>query len=116
QNNPIDFGRDIQPIFAERCYSCHGAEKQKSGFRLDLKDRAMAGGDTGKVIVPGKSRDSLLYRYVAGLHAEIHMPPKGEALGSNQVALLAKWIDTGAVWPGETVGNSNGSLHWSFRP
>ena len=80
QTATIDFTRDIRPIFADRCYSCHGPEKQKSGFRLDLKEPALAGGDSGKVILPGKSRDSLLYRYIAGLHPEIRMPPKGEPL------------------------------------
>src|SRR5437660_4860341 len=99
QTNSVDFTRDIQPIFAERCYSCHGAEKQKSGFRLDVKERAMAGGDTGNDIVPRKSSESLLYRYVAGLHPEIRMPPKGGPLSSRQIELLARWIDSGAIWP-----------------
>src|SRR6185312_14884912 len=41
-----DFNRDIKPILAERCYSCHGAEKHKSGLRLDRKADAMQGGDS----------------------------------------------------------------------
>ena len=59
----------------------------------------MAGGDTGNDIVPRKSSESLLYRYVAGLHPEIRMPPKGEPLSSKQVELVARWIDSGAIWP-----------------
>src|SRR5690606_5857394 len=35
--DPVDFQKDIQPIFAERCYSCHGAEKVRGKLRLDLK-------------------------------------------------------------------------------
>ena len=25
---PVDFARDIQPLFASRCYECHGERKQ----------------------------------------------------------------------------------------
>src|SRR5207253_47148 len=31
----------IQPLLAERCYSCHGADKQKGGYRLDIPERAL---------------------------------------------------------------------------
>ena len=54
---PVDFAKDIQPIFAKSCLSCHGPEKQKSGFRLDTKDRAFKGGDNySPAIKPGDSR------------------------------------------------------------
>jgi hypothetical protein len=45
---PIDFKRDIQPIFEQRCYECHGEKKQKSGLRLDRKAAVFKGGDSGK--------------------------------------------------------------------
>jgi len=51
---PIDFKRDVQPIFAKACLSCHGAERQKSDFRLDRKSDALAGGILGKAIIPNK--------------------------------------------------------------
>src|SRR5690348_13644111 len=54
----VDFVRDVRPILAERCYSCHGPTKHKSGLRLDTKSGAMAGGDNGAAIVAGKSRES----------------------------------------------------------
>lgn len=113
ENRNIDFSRDVQPIFASHCYSCHGPEKQKSGFRLDTKERAMAGGDTGKAILPGKSEQSLLYRYVAGLHPETRMPPKGDPLSSNQVALLRAWIDSGASWLENQAPSAK--THWSLK-
>ena len=37
----VDFARDIQPLLADRCIKCHGAEKQKGGLRLDGKAAAM---------------------------------------------------------------------------
>src|SRR5437762_1809887 len=85
----VDFLRDIQPILAENCYACHGPEKQRSGLRLDRKDAALRGGDSGEVIVPGNSHDSLLFRYVAGLDPDKVMPPQKNGrkpLTTNQVA------------------------------
>src|SRR5439155_14479254 len=95
----IDFARDIEPIFAERCYSCHGPEKQKGGLRLDRKADALKGGDSGKAILPGQSALSLLISNVAGLNPETVMPPKGERLSTDQVARLRSWVDQGANWP-----------------
>ena len=60
-----DFDRDIRPIFAARCLTCHGPEKQKSGLRLDQKAAAFRGGDSGSAIVPGKSGASLLIQRVS---------------------------------------------------
>ena len=34
QSKPIDFDRDVKPIFAKHCVSCHGPDKQKNGMRL----------------------------------------------------------------------------------
>src|SRR2546423_1274046 len=31
----IDYGRRIKPLLTARCYTCHGALKQKSNLRLD---------------------------------------------------------------------------------
>lgn len=44
----IDFAQDIQPLFKKNCFSCHGAEVQEGGLRLDLKKRALDGGDHAK--------------------------------------------------------------------
>src|SRR5687768_7332508 len=35
---PVDFIKDIRPIFEANCYKCHGPDKQKGEFRLDVKD------------------------------------------------------------------------------
>jgi cytochrome c553 len=113
----VDFNRDIRPIFSERCYSCHGAEKQKGGLRLDNKASALGGGDDGDAIKPGNSGKSSLFNYVAGLDPEKIMPPKGERLTSSQIESLRKWIDAGAPWPDETTSASESDRrnHWSFK-
>lgn len=114
----IDFVREIQPIFAARCYDCHGPETQESGLRLDLQRRALTGGDSGAAIVPGKSADSLLLDYVAGTDPDSVMPPDGEPLSAEQVALLRAWIDQGAHWPDSADGDAQNveSDHWAWQP
>jgi hypothetical protein len=53
----VDFRRDIEPLLAERCYKCHGTEKQKGGLRLDNKSDAFKRSDSGDfAIVPGTRR------------------------------------------------------------
>lgn len=118
----IDFRRDIQPIFAAHCYRCHGSDKQKNGLRLDLKQDALRGGDSGPVIVRGHSGKSLLFRNVSGANPDKVMPPReggGEPLTPAQVALLGRWIDAGAPWPDPTaveLAAAGQSQHWAFRP
>ena len=61
----IDFVRDIQPIFEVHCFACHGPEKQKSGFRLDVKSRALQGGDHyGPMVDPNDPNASPLLDWV----------------------------------------------------
>ena len=113
----VDFSRSIQPILVDRCYSCHGPDKQKGGLRLDRQADAMKGGDSGKVIQPGRSDQSLLIRYVAGLDPETVMPPKGDRLTTNQVGLLRGWIEAGADWPEATLTSqpAGTASHWAFQ-
>ena len=110
----VDFVRDIQPLLVERCVKCHGPDKQKADLRLDGKSRAMRGGDSGTVIEPGKSAESRLIHLVAGLEPDTLMPPKGEPLTTNQIAMLRAWIDQGANWP-EDLKKAR-SAHWSLQP
>ena len=96
----VDFVRDVQPIFKKHCYSCHGAEKQKSGLRLDVKAAALHGGtEYAPNIIPGKSKESTLIKYVLGQMEESLMPPKDDKLTPTEIGLLRQWIDEGAVWP-----------------
>ncbi len=113
----IDFVKDVQPIFRAKCDSCHGAKKQESAYRLDHKPSALRGGDIGPAIVPGKSGESPLIRYVAGLDPDLKMPPEGERLTAEQIAILRAWIDQGANWP-ESASielKSKGADHWAFK-
>ena len=114
----VDFVKDVQPIFQASCSSCHGAEKQKSGFRLDVKQVALAGGDLGKGIIPGKSAESPLIHYVAGLDEKMRMPAEGEPLTAEQVGVLRAWIDQGAAWPDSASVQlaDPKKEHWAYQP
>ncbi|MFN0068059.1 MAG: DUF1549 domain-containing protein [Limisphaerales bacterium] len=115
---PVDFAADIRPIFEAKCFSCHGPEKQKSGFRLDVKSAALAGGEHGRAIVPGRSAESPLIHFTARLVADMEMPPKGEPLSAEEIGLLRAWIDQGAIWPDglDTPGVQDRRDHWAFKP
>ncbi len=115
----IDFVREVRPIFDKHCYSCHGADKQKSGLRLDVRQSAMKGGDKhGPDIVPGKSKDSPLIQMIVTEDEDERMPPKGEALSAAEIATLTAWIDQGALWPEgvDLVKLADKRDHWSFKP
>src|SRR5262245_19581290 len=56
----IDYVKDVRPIFERSCYTCHGPEKQKNNFRLDVRAAALKGGDDNVDILPGKSVESPL--------------------------------------------------------
>ena len=121
-NEAPDFTRDIFPLLKKHCVECHGPEKQSGGIRLDRKESAFAGGDSGIAsIIPGKADDSeLLYR-IRSTDKDEQMPPKGERLHESEITLLSEWISDGARWSEIGTGNSSsmplpGSDHWAFQP
>jgi len=122
----VDF-EAVRPLLADRCYKCHGPEKQKGGLRLDSKESALKGGDSNEpAVVPGDSAKSRLIKLVSSKDPDQRMPTKGEPLGAAQIDLLRSWIDGGAVWPNDTnavaatmtelVITEEDRKHWSFRP
>ncbi len=113
----IDFNRDIQPIFEQSCYKCHGSEKPKSDFDLTSRMAALKGGENGVDIVPGDSGKSPLIHYVAGISEEFVMPPEGKApaLTQDQISLLRAWIDQGATFPAEPEPQPSFSVTPSIR-
>jgi hypothetical protein len=114
---PIRFGDSIRPIFVRRCIRCHGADQQKGGLRLDRKDRALRGGTSGKLLVPGKSNESLLIQRVTAEDVDERMPAGADPLPPQEIDLLRRWIDQGAPWPqAEPLSPETASGHWSFQP
>jgi len=105
----IGFNRDIRPILAEHCYSCHGPGKKTAQLRLDQPDAAKKGGKSGLAgIVPGKPDQSELFRRITSHDpSEVMPPPKtNKVIKPEEIAKLRQWIAMGAPFEG----------HWSFEP
>ena len=114
QSTPVDFDRDIRPIFKASCLKCHGAEgKPKGQFRLDLRAAAFRGGVGGKAIVPGKPDESPLYKLLVDPDDDARMPQKAPRLDAVRIALVKRWIEEGAIWPEDKAGND--ATHWSLK-
>ena len=116
--SPVDYAKQIRPIFEKSCQPCHGPGKQKSGYRLDSRSAALLGGEAyHPAIKPGDSRGSPLIHLVAGLLPDSKMPAKGEALSPEQIGLLRAWIDQGAIWPEAGLVEVDPiKSHWAFQP
>jgi hypothetical protein len=101
-NSGVTFAKDIKPMFEQSCFRCHGDEKPKGRLKLNSLEAALKGGESGKVIVPGNSADSMLVHSIALLgDEEYFMPPPGNKAGikpltKEQVGLIRAWIDQGA--------------------
>lgn len=93
------FERQIAPLLANHCLECHDSASREGGLDLSRKTAALAGGDGGKAIVPGKASESLLWEMVES----DEMPAKRPPLSAKEKSLLREWIDGGATWPVEFV-------------
>src|SRR5438552_566028 len=91
----VTYDEHVRPILREHCFSCHSADKQESGLQLDSYQKAMAGGSSGEVVLPGDLASSRLWALVS--HAEEpKMPPKQDKLAAAKLDLISKWIEQGA--------------------
>jgi mono/diheme cytochrome c family protein len=115
---PTDFTHDIQPIFAKSCEGCHGAKLQLGGLRLDARDAALAGGQSGKVIEPGSAEKSNLYTRITGKGEQARMPMGAKPLPPAQLETIRLWLEQGANWPrsASTSVTIPARKHWAFIP
>jgi uncharacterized membrane protein len=111
----IDFIRDVQPVFAQSCYECHGPSKRRGALRLDNKPMTFEGGNSGPAIVIGDSKQSNLIKRVLGEGHEKRMPIGKPPLPDEQIRILKAWIDQGAKWP-DHASNEGGEeeTHWAY--
>ena len=105
----VDFGRQIRPLLAEKCFSCHGldAESRETEMRLDTKDGIYAEVDSGGVaVVPGDAENSVLYARLITEDEGEQMPPVDaeKQMSTEEIELIKRWIDQGAQW----------QQHWSL--
>jgi mono/diheme cytochrome c family protein len=128
--NPLDqFEKVVRPLLEQRCFECHGADKQKGGLRLDQKSAMLGSGDSEEpAVIPGKSAESLVIKRILTNDPDESMPPKGKRLSAEEIAVIKQWIDSGAHWPGSqetepTIAVAKDKLiteadraFWSFQP
>jgi hypothetical protein len=108
----------IRPLFAERCFSCHGGLKQEAGLRLDTVPLMTEGGESGGAIVKGDPDESLLLERVSDQEPESRMPPEGEGepLSAEHLAMLRDWIKAGCPAPPDEKPEADPHDHWAFQP
>lgn len=88
----------VEPVLHEKCYSCHGSNKQKGKLRMDNQELLMKGGKDGVIIKPGKAEESeLIKRLLLPVDDEHHMAPKEKPqLTEKEIDVLKWWIASGA--------------------
>lgn len=96
----VDFQNDILPIFKNNCLACHNQTKAKAELILETPQTILKGGESGPVVVPGKSAESLLLK-AAAHQTDTIMPPRDNKVNASnlkpeELGLLKLWIDQGA--------------------
>ena len=100
KNEHVDFVRSVKPILEASCLECHQHQYEFAGLNLETKERAMKGGRSGPVIVPGAPHQSLLYKVLLlGHDSPVAMPPTPERLDRDYEQIIHDWIQQGAKWP-----------------
>ena len=102
--SPVDYSRDVRPIFAEHCAHCHGPDdaNREADLYLDEPDSLRS------VVAAGSPDESTLYYRVSSPNARLRMPPAShaEALSPDDIAVIRRWIEQGATW----------QPHWAYAP
>ncbi len=106
----VDFQRDVRPILADNCFSCHGPDEstRRARLRLDTREGAFGPRPRGAAVVPGDAGASLLHQRITQADDRLRMPPpalSGKTLSAGQIDVLTRWIEEGASW----------RQHWSFE-
>ena len=109
--DPRFFAAHVLPILEARCLDCHG-EDAGGGLDLSGPRSARVPGDGGEpALVPGDAAASVLLRRVLAADDADRMPPDADPLPPAEIAVLRRWIDAGAVWPGD---DDAVETHWAY--
>lgn len=100
----IDFARHVKPILEQRCVWCHDGSDKSMPYALTNRAEAFK----GKRIVPGSPDRSLFYLAASGEHPGLKMPAVGVKIAPGDLAVLKRWIVSGAVWPEGAAGELKG--------
>lgn len=126
----VFFERHVRPILVKHCYECHSEEAQtrEGGLLLDRESGWLAGGDSGKAVVPNNANASLLITAILYDNEDLQMPPENK-LSERDIKILQRWIQTGAAGPKTDMGTTEFSrlgdqeylgekaaTHWAYQP
>ena len=102
------FTLKIQPLLSEKCNGCHGDDPEdiKGGYDMLTREKLLAGGEEygEEVLVLGDASKSFFVDTIKWVDPEFEMPPKeNDRLNEEQIAMIEKWINAGAPWPGDDL-------------
>lgn len=95
-SKPITYEAEVRGIFAQKCLVCHSSKVRRGRLDLSSWEKALQGGKSGRVIIPGQPEKSLLIRMTGHLEEPFMPPPKKEPLTPKELALLKLWVNQGA--------------------
>lgn len=95
----VSFTSDIAPFMVNLCLNCHSGNDPRSGFSLETFEKLMRGGKSGRVVLPGNTKDSRLWHLV-GEQDPIKMPPAQALITRTNHRNLRTWIEEGAKFDG----------------
>ncbi len=106
---------DLEPILQKQCVECHGSKEPEGSLVLESYTDLLKGGESGAVLVIGKSADSLLIKVLEGNWGKTgknqFMPPgKRDHLEAEKIALFKAWIDAGAPEPKSGAASASAAL------
>ncbi len=94
----IDFAHEVVPVLKQHCGKCHTGDQKKGGLSLNTRETTLFGGESGKVVVSGKSAESELIKRLTSDDPDVKMPPEGPRVPAEKIVLLKAWIDAGLPW------------------
>ena len=92
---PITYEDHVSAILKKHCATCHGDGKQEGSLSLVNYAGVMKGAGSGEIVIAGRSGGSRLVEVITAPDDGERMPPEGDRVPADQVAVIKKWIDTG---------------------
>ena len=113
----------VRPVLERSCFTCH-TDDERSGLRLDSRERMLQGGKRGPAIIPGNAEESLIIAALRRVNDDLQMPRDADQLPDSEIQGFIDWIQAGAEWAeitaplaiprrGVTAAERD---FWSFRP
>ncbi|MDQ6705691.1 MAG: DUF1549 domain-containing protein, partial [Acidobacteriota bacterium] len=97
-----------------KCQPCHNDRNPSSGLSVESRESILTGGNRGPALKPSAAGESLIVRAVEQT-SELKMPPNSR-LTNDQIGLIRRWIDEGAIWPEDVAAKKRpGWDHWAFQ-